>query len=491
MKKIILKIILLGILILSANVVISNAAVTGTNATIKPGEQATITIKSDKKLGCFQLELTDLGGLEFVTSSGVAGSTGSGSKTITYASSEGTTSMATFTVKAPSNATAKTYSVKFSAIDMDDPQEGGSVPGTASVTSKITVKAEETTPPDSGNQGGNTGGETTPPAQKSSNANLKMIVTEPVDFSGFRSDKTSGYEVTVNNDVDRITFKTTKENDGATLGKWVNKANSDSGYSWVYLAEGRNEISMTVTAEDGTTKKTYTVVVNRLAKEDNEPNNEENNPNEEQKPQEEQKELALEALAIDGITLSPEFKSDVFEYTARLEDLSVKSLKVDAKATIEGATVEVTGNENLVEGENTITVLLKYEDKSATYQITVTKAPKEEEEETTNTLSNTTETAATVDSNKKSGISLPAIIGIGVVGIIAFAALIALIVTKVKFRKQNEGVELNFIDDMQNEDTSGKVRIRQNGEDKIEIEDNDNNDDDKNNRGKGRRGRHF
>lgn len=491
MKKIILKIILLGILILSANVVISNAAVTGTNATIKPGEQATITIKSDKKLGCFQLELTDLGGLEFVTSSGVAGSTGSGSKTITYASSEGTTSMATFTVKAPSNATAKTYSVKFSAIDMDDPQEGGSVPGTASVTSKITVKAEETTPPDSGNQGGNTGGETTPPAQISSNANLKNLKTSPVDFTGFKSYKTDGYEVTVENNVDSVEFIAYSQDDSNITVDLYNKANGDTGHKWVYIVEGDNQINVTITAEDKKTKKTYTVLVRRKAKEDNNPNNEENNPNEEQKPQEEQKELALEALVIDGITLSPEFKSDVFEYTARLEDLSVKSLKVDAKSTIEGATVEVTGNENLVEGENTITVLLKYEDKSATYQITVTKAPKEEEEETTNTLSNTTETAATVDSNKKSGISLPAIIGIGVVGIIAFAALIALIVTKVKFRKQNEGVELNFIDDMQNEDTIGKVRIRQNGEDKIEIEDNDNNDDDKNNRGKGRRGRHF
>ena len=249
---------------------------------------------------------------------------------------------------------------------------------------------------------------------------------------------------------------------------------------------------MTVTAEDGTTKKTYTVVVNRLAKEDSEPNNEEENPNEEETPTEgetEEQELALTSLSIDGITISPTFKADVYEYTAKLEDMTVDSLKVDAKANIEGATVEVTGNENLVEGENTITILLKYEDKSATYQITVTKAPKAVVDNTsTNTLSNTTETAATTENKNSGGLSLPMIIGIGVVGIIILAAVIALIVTKVKFRKNN-GVDLNFIDDIGNDDNNNNVRIRQNGEDKIEIEDDDQDGND--NRGKGRRGRHF
>ena len=169
--------------------------------------------------------------------------------------------------------------------------------------------------------------------------------------------------------------------------------------------------------------------------------------------------------------------------------MTVDSLKVDAKANIEGATVEVTGNENLVEGENTITILLKYEDKSATYQITVTKVPKAVVDNTsTNTLSNTTETAATAENKNSGGLNLPMIIGIGVVGIIILAAVIALIVTKVKFRKNN-GVDLNFIDDIGNDDNNNNVRIRQNGEDKIEIEDDDQDGND--NRGKGRRGRHF
>lgn len=518
MKKVVLKILFIVVLFLGLNRMVANAAVTGTSATIEPGEQATITIKSDKKVACFQLDVLDLDGLELVTMSS-DGAVNIAEKTIAYAELNGTNTLATITVKAPTNATAKTYNIKISAYDMEAPAGASAVPETATVTAKVTVKEEETTPPPSdgnttgggntsdngsssnggSNTGsGNTGNTSTPKPEtdtKSSDANLSNIITSPVDFTGFRSYKTSGYEITVDNNVTQMNFACyvgeQKINDKERIYIY-NKANSDHGSIWVYLAEGRNEIDVTHTSEDGTNKKTYTVVVNRLAKEDSEPNNEEENPNEEETPTEgetEEQELALTSLSIDGITISPTFKADVYEYTAKLEDMTVDSLKVDAKANIEGATVEVTGNENLVEGENTITILLKYEDKSATYQITVTKVPKAVVDNTsTNTLSNTTETAATAENKNSGGLNLPMIIGIGVVGIIILAAVIALIVTKVKFRKNN-GVDLNFIDDIGNDDNNNNVRIRQNGEDKIEIEDDDQDGND--NRGKGRRGRHF
>ncbi len=90
MKKVVLKILFIVILFLGLNRIVANAAVTGTSATIKPGEQATITIKSDKALGCYDLTLTDLDGLEFVTSSvDIDTSSGEGSKSLHAISMKG------------------------------------------------------------------------------------------------------------------------------------------------------------------------------------------------------------------------------------------------------------------------------------------------------------------------------------------------------------------------------------------------------------------
>ena len=89
---------------------------------------------------------------------------------------------------------------------------------------------------------------------KSSNANVKMITTSPIDFSGFKASKTSGYAVTVENNVDKINVNVSKEDSKASVSL-LNKTNSDKGKSWVYLAEGNNEINVTVTSEDGKNQK--------------------------------------------------------------------------------------------------------------------------------------------------------------------------------------------------------------------------------------------
>ena len=238
---------------------------------------------------------------------------------------------------------------------------------------------------------------------KSDNANLKDLKTSPVDFTGFKTNVTSGYSVTVENNVDRITVKATKENSKASVSL-LNKTNADTGKSWVYLKEGNNEINVIVTAEDGKTQKTYTINVTRKAKEDTtvgktetpEENNQNNDKISEEKPPVEQnpnetigQKIGLSSLIIKDLNLSPKFNTNTYEYTIGLrEDLS--ELDIEAEANDPKATIEIIGNEDLKSGENIITILVASaeEKESATYQIIVNKnvINNAEKEETTKWL---------------------------------------------------------------------------------------------------------
>ena len=76
----------------------------------------------------------------------------------------------------------------------------------------------------------------------------------------------------------------------------------------------------------------------------NQEQNEENIESDEQK-------IGLSELKIEGLTLSPEFKKNVYEYNTKLED-DKESLEIIATPITEGSKVDITGNENLKDGEN-------------------------------------------------------------------------------------------------------------------------------------------
>lgn len=224
----------------------------------------------------------------------------------------------------------------------------------------------------SGGTSNNGGSNTSTPQTKSNNANVKMIETSPVDFTGFKASKTSGYEVTVENNVDRINVNVSKEDSKSSVSL-LNKTNSDTGKSWVYIAEGNNEIDVTVTAENGTTKKTYTINVTRKAKEE-QPQEEPEQPEEETPEEPMEEAFGLSELKIEGLELSPQFQTDIYEYKINLND-DLEKLNVTTLATEANSTIEILGNEDLKEGENVITILVKgeNEEKTATYQIIVNK----------------------------------------------------------------------------------------------------------------------
>lgn len=191
---------------------------------------------------------------------------------------------------------------------------------------------------------------------KSSNANLSNLGIKPNDFSGFTPNKTE-YDVTVPDDVDSIQIYATLQDSKAKI----------LGTGTKGLNYGLNEFTITVTAEDGTTKD-YILNITRGGEENTE------NVSEEYLGD------GLASLNIENLELSPSFDTNIYEYTVKYIGEKT-NLDITAEATDPYYVVEVTGNEDLQEGENLITILVSDPDEEniATYQVTVNKSLVDEE----------------------------------------------------------------------------------------------------------------
>lgn len=321
-------------------------------------------------------------------------------------------------------------------------------------TRNISVTKSSSSSNSGSNSQNNSGTNNTTTSTKSSNANVKMITTSPVDFSGFKANKTSGYSVTVENNIDKINVNVTKEDTKANVSL-VNKTNSDTGKSWVYIAEGDNEINVTITSEDGKNQKTYTINVTRKTKEDK--TEETSNGNTEEKPEENtetdplEEKFGLSELKIEGLEIEPQFQTDIYEYKVELKE-DLDKLNITTLATKANATVEITGNENLKEGENIITILVKgeNEDETAAYQIVVNKILEKQEN---------TENNSNQDKIKK-------IIIVSIAGGIILVIVVVAIVTKIKKSKGKGNGYIpyeNLMDD--DEESNEGDEIEENQED--------------------------
>jgi hypothetical protein len=92
----------------------------------------------------------------------------------------------------------------------------------------------------------------------------------------------------------------------------------------------------------------------------------------------------LENLAIENVTLEPEFSPDIIEYNAIIAS-NVDSIHILAVPQIEGATVEITGVDNIQFGDNLITVKVIAKDgvTDKEYSIYLYKTTEDEENEGT------------------------------------------------------------------------------------------------------------
>lgn len=101
--------------------------------------------------------------------------------------------------------------------------------------------------------------------------------------------------------------------------------------------------------------------------------------NKDDEKEEGEERLLLKNLNIDtdNVKLDPEFKSDVFEYTAYVKDL--EKINISAEPNSNQSFVDIIGNENLQYGENYIIINLRGQDdkNNAEYKIKVIKEKSE------------------------------------------------------------------------------------------------------------------
>lgn len=204
---------------------------------------------------------------------------------------------------------------------------------------------------------------------KSSDATLSDLGIKPNDFKGFKSGTTS-YKTTVPEDVEEVEVYAKTTNSKATV----------TGTGKKKLEKGTNTVEVTVTAESGN-KKIYTIEITREGK--NEAKSEETSATtqtEETTNANENIGDGLSSLKIENLKIEPDFKTNVYEY--RVKYIGEKDkLDIEAKTTNSNYTVEITGNNELKEGENIITILVSDANSNniATYQVIVNKSLVDEE----------------------------------------------------------------------------------------------------------------
>ena len=175
---------------------------------------------------------------------------------------------------------------------------------------------------------------------KSKNADLSDLgVTGQTISPAFDKD-TLTYNVTVPSDTDKATITGTLADDRGTV----------TGLGEKTLSYGNNSFDVVVTAEDGTTKKTYTVNITREKKTD----------------------ASVSDLKVDGVTV-PGYDPETYEYTLPDVKNNKTSITIEATAADPDATITGTGNKNLQEGNNSFDVVVTAQDGTTkkTYTINI------------------------------------------------------------------------------------------------------------------------
>ena len=318
-KLFIFSILLIALLAIGTKVQAVSASVSASSTSVKPGTKVTITTKING--ASWQIKLS--GAVTEVYSD----ATSDAEDTTKYEKT-------TFT---PSKA--GTYKITLSGN-----VTGSSDTKATQVSDSVTIVAKDN---DSSSDDDSSS------SKVSSNANLKNLGIKPHDFSGFKSSKTS-YSVSVPNDTEKITIYANASDSKAKI----------SGTGAKTLKEGKNTFSVKVTAEDNKTTKTYTLIITR------------NSKDEDQSSDATLKELEIRPKEYDFSG----FKSNKYDYSV-IVDNEVDKINIYANATNSKSTITGDGEKELKVGENKFEVVVTAEDKKTkkTYNLNITR--KEEDAE--------------------------------------------------------------------------------------------------------------
>lgn len=168
---------------------------------------------------------------------------------------------------------------------------------------------------------------------KSENANLRIIKIENMEPE-FDKDTTE-YYLTVDLNTEKINIEIYTDSEKAKAVIYGNEN----------LKEGKNKIEIVVTAEAGN-QKTYYIYVTKID------NAKMANAN-------------LQTLEIEGTSLSPKFKKNIYSYNVTI-DKNTKKLNILTKPENEKSKIEIIGNSNLKDGENIIKIIVTAEDGTTT-----------------------------------------------------------------------------------------------------------------------------
>lgn len=176
--------------------------------------------------------------------------------------------------------------------------------------------------------------------QKSNEARLKELKVDKDGLTPEFDKNTTEYYLIVDLTVKQIKVTTNTVDSKAKVSISGNKN----------LKKGKNTITIEVKAENGTVKKYY-IYVTKVDK----------------------VELAnaeLENLEIEGYSLYPSFKSNIYSYNLNINQ-NITSLNITPTTQRENATVVIEGNTNLQKGENVIKIIVTAEDNTTvrTYKI--------------------------------------------------------------------------------------------------------------------------
>ena len=332
---------IISLLLLST---ISNAAtlsISTSKTTVAPGETFTVTVSLN-------------GGAGKISAST---SNGTGSLGNTWLDN----SSATFSCTAGSSGTV-TISASGLAADYTTGEDEN-----LSRSASVTIKQPETTTPSSGNNNSNTGGNngnsntssnnnsssggtTSRPSTntttdtRSSNSNLSVLqIAEGAITPEFNSG-TLEYQINVPNETTKLTITATPADSKAIVKIAGNEE----------LVVGENAIEVIVTAENGSTTVYKINAVRAEAV------------------------LNLQALNVFYInengekiplTLSPIFEPTIYEYTLENITHQIENLIIEGTATRENAEIQITGNEGLKEGENTVQIKVIVKDESGLEEV--------------------------------------------------------------------------------------------------------------------------
>ena len=189
--------------------------------------------------------------------------------------------------------------------------------------------------------------------EQKGNANLEVLRLDREGMTPAFDKNITEYYLTVTNEVKEIEVLAVTSNPEASVEITGNTK----------LKEGLNTIKIQVTSEDKKEKKTYTIQVTRTA------NLALANTN-------------LEILAIENVLLSPPFDPNETNYAAEVAK-GVNDLNVFAVPENEKATVQISGDKNLKEGNNTVTVVVTAANgfSKKKYQIQVYQRNEEEQKQ--------------------------------------------------------------------------------------------------------------